>query len=561
MAARPRADRPETPPLIRLLPALLLLACGGATPTARPADFGALPRAAITVDVRPAALLAGLDAVQRRMGVGRSELGPLSEAWAVARQSLEDAAASMLPARASAPSLLAEWGIDGAVPIRVRIAAPQAREMGQALVEVLSGRVPETPPTVVAQLRARFGITELERVLTTLNLTAARIGLEVHRVGKGARPAWLGAEALPPALRWLARDPASGTWIALRVRDQRAALDLVVPPKTGPIAALLEGLRRSTPATGPPPEPLAIQIRPAEYTGLEAALAAHVGLHHPRPAVREASAEVLAACTTRWRTVADHAFAAELRLRLDEGRPQISARATLTPAGVAAWERATRPLPVEVGGLAAWRMGWHADAFGAPLGPLWIAETASCSAGNLALAGLGALALLPRILGPRDLPQPPLLAALPWDRVDGAAVGIVDLATLEGEAVPVIAAALLGAGPRPEAPLGPDAVQLERAGEVIWRAIGGAPVEIAWRPDRVRVGLGPDALRPSGLTASGDLFAIDVDAPALAARLAAAGQVGPELRALEAVGARFGKLAVRVARDGAALRLEASLAP
>lgn len=510
--------------------------------------------------MRPQALLDGLDAVQARMGAGESDLGPLSEAWVKARQTVADGAASLLPGRASAPTLLAEWGIESATPLRIRVAAPEAKKMGRALVDVLSGREPSDPATVVVQLRARFGISEAPRVLKTLEVVAARVGLEIHTVGKGGRPSWLGATTLPPAVRWLARDPETGTWAALRVQDQQGAIDIVVPPKAGPIDALLDAMKRESPAAGPPPEPLAVQIRPAEFTGLEAALAAHLGLNHPKPAVREASADVLAACTGRWRAVAEHAFAAEARLTLSDGRPRITARATLTPAGVAAWTRATRPLPTAAG-LARWRVGWNTAAFGPALGPTWIDETARCSAGHPVLAGLGALGLLPRVLPPRSLPQPPMLLALPWPTVDGGAAAIVDIDTIEGEPVPVIAAQLTGAGPKPKAPLGPDAVEVQRGDEVRWRAVGGVPVELAWRADRLRIGLGRDALREGPPSADAALLAVDIDAPALAARLRAAGEISPEVRALAAVGARFGRFMLRVHRAGAALRLEAGFDP
>lgn len=522
-------------------------------------EFGALPGAAIIVDVQPAALLKGLTEVQDRMGTGKTDLGPLSEAWARARQAIEDGAASLLPTRASAPSLLAEWGIDAQTPIRVRVAAPEPKRMGRALIDVLTGRDVQDPPTVVAHLRARFGIGELPRMFSTLEVVASRIGLEVHTIGKGARPAWLGAEALPPEVRWLGRDPETGTWAALRVDGARAAFDVLVPPKPGPIAALLDGLKRATPTAQASPAPLTIQVRPAEYTGLEAALAAHVGLNHPKPAVREASAEVLAACTSGWRQVSQQVFAIAGQLQIEAGRPRVEVNAALTPAAVQAWTaRQQQAAPLPIWGLAAWYVGWTHAAQGDGLDR--VMQLADCAAGNLPVVGLVAGAMPDLLTG--ALPYPPILATFDWTGgIHNAAAAIVDVAAIDGAPVPVIAAAFEGGtGPGPQ-PLGPDAVTVEVDGETRWRAVGGVPVEIGHRGRITRVGLGKDALRP-GLTTPADvLFAADIDAPALAARLKAIDGLTPEVRALMAVGERFGTLTVRVTRDGAALRLRAGFDP
>lgn len=485
-------------------------------------------------------------------------LGPIATAWAKAEQALGDAVASLLPGRTSAPTLLAEWGIDATRPMRLDVAAPEASRMGRALLDVLSDRAPREPATVVVQARWRLGVTDPDRFMQALGVLSARIGLDAHRLGSGPRPAWIGAEPLPPTVRWIARDPETGAWGCLQVVATEASFDVVVPPKPGVIDALMAGLIRAAPVT-PAPDDAVVQIdvAPVEVAALEVALAAHLGLSHPSAAVREASAEVLDACAARWQMIATVAHRLHARAQLDAHDISATVWADLTPAGQQTWAAAVRPLPTAVWGPAAWRIGWQAAGFGAPLGPDWIGETTRCAAGHPLLAGLAAWPILPRILPPQSMPVPPLLTALPWERVDGAAAAIVDAANLEGLATPVLAGVFRGAGPAPRQPLGPDAVEVERDGEVQWRAVGGAPVQIGYRPDRIRVGLGPDAWRPAPAGPDGAFLDGVLDARRLAERLRAAGTTGPEVGALAAVGARFGT--VRAAGRLIAHQLQLSL--
>ena len=365
---------------------------------------------------------------------------------------------------------------------------------------------------------------------------------------------------LPPTVRWIGRDPETGTWAALRVWPRegatgaRGAFDVLLPPKPGRIAALTEALQRSAPTKAAAEIPVVLQMRPAEMALLETASAAFMGLRYGQTQIGEAVAEVLTACIGRWRESGEHAAAIVATLALDDGRPALSATAHLTPLGQAAWARSERPVPTVVWGLAAWRFGWHSASFGA-VDPEWISDTTHCVGGRVWTAGLAALPILPRVLPPRSMPLPPMLVALPWTRVDAAAAAIVDVATLDGAATPVMTGVFQGEGPRPEAPDGAEMVEVQRDGETRWRAID-APVEIGYRPGQLRVGLGPDALRSVAVPETTLAFEALIDAAALAARLKSAGEPTAEVRALAAVGERFGRLIATVRRSDATVHLQ-----
>lgn len=536
--------------------ALAFAGCGGAADMSPPAQpIGVIPHAAVTLWVKPQPLLDGLDALHARMG---GELGPVSEAWTRFEQDLSDSMAGVLPSRSTQPTLLAEWGVDAAQPMRVSIAAPEALLMAKALVQQLTAHTPQLP-AVLVHGRVEFGITDRDRVMEALGVVTARIGLDKHRIGRGQRPDWIGAESLPPDVRWLGRDAQTGTWAVLRVREGRGALDVLMPPKAGLISALVAGLSRSATARPTFDAPIALQVRPAEMALLETATAAFMGLRYGQTQIGEAMADVLTACIGRWRESAEHAASIDTTLHLTDGRPALNAVAHLTPLGEAAWARAERPAPREVWGLAAWRMGWNSDSFG-QVNPEWLKDTTQCVGGRFWTAGPAALPILPRVLPAFSMPMPPMLASFGWARIDGAAAAIVDAASMAGEATPVIAGVLHGFGGLPPAPLGPDAVKVERDGETLWRAID-APVEIGHRPGQLRVGLGPDALRPVEVSAAPLAFEAVVDASALADRLSKAGQAGAEVRALAAVGRRFGQLRATVQRTNAQVRLQVHFKP
>lgn len=536
--------------------AIILTACGAAPDAPPPPPpIAAIPHAAVTLWVKPQALLDGLDAVHARMG---GELGPVSEAWTRAEQDLSDAMANLLPSRSTQPTLLAEWGIDAAQPMRLSVAAPKALIMAKALVQRLTAHAPDLPDVLV-QGRVELGILSADRVIEALGVVTARVGLDQHRVGREQRPDWLGAAPLPPDVRWVGRDPETGTWAALRVRDRRGALDVLMPPKPGLPAALVDGLARSATARATAEAPLALQVRPAEMALLETATAAFLGLQYGQTQLGEAMADVLTACIGRWRESAEHAASIDTTLGVDDGRPTLTAIAHLTPLGEAAWARAERPAPQVVWGLAAWRMGWNSAAFG-PVNPEWLKDTTQCVGGRLWTAGPAALPILPRVLPPLSMPMPSMLTSFGWSRIDGAAAAIVDAASMAGEATPIITGVLQGVGGLPAEPLGPDAVKVERDGETIWRAID-APVELGYRVGQLRVGLGPDALRAVEVPQSAFAFEAVVDATGLAERLRDAGQAGAEVRALAAVGRRFGALRARVRRVDTQVHLQVDFNP
>ena len=539
--------------------ACTLVGCGGAPDVPPPAPIAAMPHSAVTLWVQPQNLLDGLDALHARMG---GELGPVSLAWTRVESGISDAMAGMLPSRSTQPTLLAEWGVDAAQPMRVSIAAPKALVMAKALVQRLTApdqAVGPELPDVLVQGRVELGITDANRVIEALGVVTGRIGLDQHRIGRGQRPDWIGAESLPPDVRWIGRDPSTGTWAVLRVRKNRGALDVLMPPKPGLPGALVAGLSRSASARETFKSPIALQVRPAEMALLETATAAFLGLRYGQTKVGEAMAEVLTACIGRWRESAEHAASIDTTLDLTDGSPTLNAIAWLTPVGEAAWGRAERPAPRVVWGLAAWRMGWHSPSFG-EVNAEWLKDTTQCVGGRLWTAGPAALPILPRVLPPHAMPMPPMLASFEWPRIDGAAAAIVDAASLEGEATPVIAGVLQGSGAVPPEPLGPDAVKVERDGETRWRAID-APVEIGYRPGQLRVGLGPDALRDVPVSDAPVALEVLVDATGLADRLSKAGQLGAEVRALAAVGRRFGRLQATVQRSGAQVHLQVHFKP
>ncbi|MEZ4471669.1 MAG: hypothetical protein R3F60_12875 [bacterium] len=508
--------------------------------------LGDLPDAALTVGLRPDALARGFEAFEGRLGLDADALGPLGTAWRRARQGAADVLGE-LAGPSPAPDLAADWGLVGAEAVQITVAAPEAAPLGRALLARLRGELDGPLPAVVVRGRATFTIADPGRLVTSLERLASRAGVATHQPGEGQRPAWLGDAGLGAEVRLVGRDPETGTWAILRIRGSRGAVDVIVPPKPGPARPALDDLAAQVPAPPPAEVALVARLDPARLAGLEAALDAHLGLRHPDATIREAAGDVLATCTARWADVADQAWQIDASLALADGLPALTVEARLTEAGTAAWRRDARPLPLpSVPAPLGWQVGWAAPD-DAP-GPAWIDDTAACGAGHPVLAALAALPLLPRVLPPAALAavEPP--GGFGLARADGAAGGIVGASPGPGGAIPHLVGALRGEG-EPPADQG-EAVEV--GGELRFVTPGAVPAMLAWRPlpggrALARFGLGEGALTegaPEPPTA--DRLVVVAWPGRIAAALRGAGEAGPEVAALGALGDRIERLALRV---------------
>lgn len=537
------------------------MGCGGWPADPPPGAYGTLTGAALTVSVRADALEAGLRGFEDR--IGATGLGPLGPAWARARQAVADALAD-LGGRPGPGGLAADWGLLPEATLQGALSAPEAPALGRALLKRLRGGEDEALPPVVVHARVTAEVVSAERLLQRLEHLTTRLGLDAHRPGQGARPAWLGDAPLAADLVLVGRDEATLAVFALRIRSDFAALDVVLPPRPGPLKDALARLadQQAAPALGE--GALVLRMVPAQMAGLEAALDAHLGLRHPDPAVQRAAGDVLATCTTRWAEVAALAVQIEGGLGFTEGRPQLRVEARLTPEGAERWAAAARPLPLAaLPSPIGWQVGYA--PLGPTEGPAWLDETAACGAGHPLLAALAALPLLPRVLPPELLPAVHPPEGFGLEGADGAAGGVVGVTAGDDGAIPHLVGVMRGRG----APRRPVAEGSAAGGELRWVTPGKVPTLLSFRDlagagALVRFSLGAgaqDGLTEPARALGPQRLEAAADPTALARLLRTGGEAGPEVDALAALGARLGRLAASVEHEGERLVLHLAFMP
>lgn len=538
--------------------AVLFAGCGGAPAVVSPPPPpGAPAEVAVWFVVQPAALGAGLDGFERRLGDDPAgQLGPAGVAWARARAALADRLGDLAPA-GGARDGWAAWGVDAGAPVRLAVAAPEGPALGRALVARLQGRA-VSRPAVAVRARVVARVVDRARLVAGLDAVAARLGLVVAR-GEG----------------WRAHDPETGARAALRWVGDDAALDVALP--AAPDAVFDPTLAVEAPWPETPAAPLAVGVRPAGLAALEAALGGSAALAsvEARPAaaalpVLVAAAEVMAACTGRWSAAAGLVEAVVAAVDAPAGRPRVIGEARLTARGEAAWSAARGVAPlVSIAELpAAGQAAVDPAAFRAAsgIGGGWWDEAAACAAG--AAAPAVAAGVWPAFADRLPMPTPPGGWPAPGR---GFAAAITGAAAVDGAAVPALVGVRAVAldAPAVEAPLGPEA-EAVRPG--LWASGGPVPVvfgDVTIDGRRVMVlalgrgGWSTIEPRLGGGERDGPLLDAALDPAALAAALGAAGEPGAGVAALAALGERFGRWRLRAVHAGSVVRfaLEAGAEP
>lgn len=544
--------------LFGLALALTTLACGAAPEAPPPPPPpGAPVDLAAWVVIRPAALDRALADFEARLG-DTAALGPFGAALGRARAALEDRLADLAPAGGQAADVWAGWGLDRAAPVRIGLASPEGGDVAHALGRALSGEPAGLAGLALWRARITARVVDAGRLRVGLDRLAARLGWQVESTAES----------------WRARDP-SGLALALTVRGSDAALDVALPADPGGVVEA--PLTAEIPWPDTPPAPLAGGVRPAAVARLDAGLIAAGALARADAAdaagarALTAAARVVTLCLDRWRAAEAHVAQSTLALDAPDGRPRLMAGIELSPTGAAAWRAAIRPLPLAtLGGLpAAIQVGAEPAAFGGDGLAEWPESIAACPAGHPALSWPIALGLAPALARPERLPVPGPVDGWPEGR--GVAAAITGAAAVEGQAVPALAGLVVVGPDHPvhPAPLGPGA---SAPAPGVSARPGPMPVTFGEHPLRggraLIFGLGRgahrallDRLAQPADTGPAPVLEARVDPAALAAALADAGEAGPGVAALAALGARFGRWRIAAAHAGDRVRWVIDAAP